>query len=88
MSLRRWVRHKTQAHLEVFQHAYKRATDQMNHSIPSSKGSGMCLRYADGGKMSDKNLEQKTNIKFCVQIGKSASETLALLTLAYGEYAM
>jgi len=41
-----------------------------------------------GRKMSDKNLEQWINIKFCVKIGKSASETLALLTVAYGEYAM
>jgi len=38
--------------------------------------------------MSDKNLEQRINNKFCVKIGKSASETLALLTVAYGEYAM
>jgi len=38
--------------------------------------------------MSDKNLEQRINIKFCAKIGKSASETLALLTVAYGEYAM
>jgi len=38
--------------------------------------------------MSDKNLEQRTNIKFSVKIGKSASETLALLTVAYGEYTM
>ena len=38
--------------------------------------------------MSDKNLEQRINIKFCVKIGKSASETLVLLTVAYGEYAM
>jgi hypothetical protein len=38
--------------------------------------------------MSDKNLEQQTIIKFCVKIGKRASETLALLTLAYGEYAV
>jgi hypothetical protein len=38
--------------------------------------------------MSGKNLEQRINIKFCVKIGKSASETLALLTVAYGEYAM
>ena len=38
--------------------------------------------------MSDKNLEQRINIKFCVKIGKSASETLALLTVAYGECAM
>jgi hypothetical protein len=38
--------------------------------------------------MSDKNLEQWINIKFCVKIGKSASETLALLLVVYGEYAM
>jgi hypothetical protein len=38
--------------------------------------------------MNDKNLEQRINVKFCVKIGKSASETLALLILAYGEYAM
>jgi hypothetical protein len=38
--------------------------------------------------MSDKNLEQRINIKFCVKIGKSASETIALLTVAYGEYTM
>jgi hypothetical protein len=35
--------------------------------------------------MRDKNLEQRMKI---VKIGKSASETLALLTLANGEYAM
>jgi len=33
--------------------------------------------------MIDKNLEQRINIKFCVKIGRSASETLALLTIAY-----
>jgi hypothetical protein len=38
--------------------------------------------------MSDKNVEQGINIKFCVKIGKIASETLALLTVAYGEYTM
>jgi hypothetical protein len=38
--------------------------------------------------MSDKNLEQRINFTFCVKIGKSASETLALLTLVYGEYIM
>jgi len=41
-----------------------------------------------GGKMSDKNLEQRIDIKFCVKIGKSTTETSALLTVAYGEYAM
>jgi hypothetical protein len=38
--------------------------------------------------MSDKNLQQRINFKFCVKIGISTSETLALLTVAYGEYAM
>jgi uncharacterized cysteine cluster protein YcgN (CxxCxxCC family) len=38
--------------------------------------------------MSVKNLEQRIIIKFCVTIGKSASETLALLTVACGEYAV
>jgi hypothetical protein len=31
--------------------------------------------------------EQRMNIKFCVKTGKSASETLALLRVAYDEYA-
>ena len=39
-------------------------------------------------KMSDKNLEQRINIKVCVKIDKSASETLTLLTVAYSEKAM
>jgi hypothetical protein len=38
--------------------------------------------------MSDKNLEQRINVKFCVKIGKSASETLALITVAYNESAI
>jgi hypothetical protein len=44
--------------------------------------------YTIGGKMIDKNLEQRLSIKFCVKIGKSASETIAVQILAYGEYAM
>jgi len=36
--------------------------------------------------MSDKNLEQRINIKFCVKIGKIASETLTLLTVAFLYY--
>jgi hypothetical protein len=35
--------------------------------------------------MSDKNLEQRINIKFCVKIGKRSSETSAILTVACGE---
>jgi hypothetical protein len=38
--------------------------------------------------MIDKNLEQRKNIKFCLKIGRSVSETLALLTVACGEYVM
>jgi hypothetical protein len=33
-------------------------------------------------------LEQRINIKFCVKIGRSASETLALLTVAIVENTM
>ena len=61
---------------------------QTSHSFLSSRRSSTCPWYTDGGKMSDKNPEQQINIKFCVKIGKSASETLALLTLANGEYTM
>jgi hypothetical protein len=60
----------------------------MNRSFPSSRGSSTCPWYTVGGKVSDKILEQRINIKFCVKIGKCASETLAQLTVAYGEYAM
>ena len=38
--------------------------------------------------MSDKSLEQRINIKFCVKICNCASETLTLLTVACGEDAM
>jgi len=38
--------------------------------------------------MHDKRLEQRINIKFCVKLGKSASETLQLLKEAYGAAAM
>jgi hypothetical protein len=37
--------------------------------------------------MSDKNLK-KPIIKFCVKIGKIASETVALLTVVYGVYVL
>jgi hypothetical protein len=44
--------------------------------------------YTVGGKMSDKDVKQQINIRFCVNVGKSASETLAQLTLAYGKCTM
>jgi hypothetical protein len=60
----------------------------MNLLFPSSRGSCTCPWYTVGGKMSDKNLEQRINFKYRVKIGKSAIETLAILTVAYDEYAM
>jgi hypothetical protein len=36
--------------------------------------------------VSDKNLEQRINIKFCENISRSVSEMLAMLTLAYSKY--
>jgi hypothetical protein len=38
--------------------------------------------------MSDRLLEQHIIIKFCAKFGKSASETLQMLTEAYGADAM
>jgi hypothetical protein len=58
------------------------------HAPTSSRGSSTCPSYTVSGKMSDKNLQQRINIQICVKIGKSASKMSALLTLAYGEYAM
>lgn len=46
----------------------------------------MCVRCAVGGKMSDRNLEQRISIKFCMKLGKHVSETLSLLQQAYGDY--
>ena len=33
----------------------------------------------------DIKFEERTNVKFCAKLGKSASETLALLREAYGD---
>jgi hypothetical protein len=38
--------------------------------------------------MSDRFLEQRNNIKFCVKLGKNASDTFAMLSEAYGGEAM
>lgn len=40
--------------------------------------------FTVGGKISDKNPEQRIGIHFCVKIGKTAKETL-LVVLIYGE---
>jgi hypothetical protein len=39
-----------------------------------------------GGRVSDKNLEQRINMKFCVKTCKRVNKTLAVLTLAYIKY--
>jgi hypothetical protein len=44
--------------------------------------------FHPSGKMSDRLLEQCINIKFCAKLGKSTSETLQMLTEAYGSDAM
>jgi hypothetical protein len=72
----------------MYQLASNWAADKMSRSFLSSRGSSNCPWYTVGGKMSDNNLEQRINIKFCVKIVKSASETSVLLTMAFGEYAM
>jgi hypothetical protein len=41
-----------------------------------------------GWRKNDKILEERINIKFCVNIGERVSESLAVLTVAYGEYVM
>jgi hypothetical protein len=38
--------------------------------------------------MSDRFLEQRINIKFCVKLGKTASDTCAMLSEAYEGEAM
>jgi hypothetical protein len=42
------------------------------------------LCFHPSGKMSDRLLEQRINIKFCAKLGNSKSETLQKLTEAYG----
>jgi hypothetical protein len=36
------------------------------------------VSFCPGGKMSDRLLEQRINIKFCVNLGKCASEALQM----------
>jgi hypothetical protein len=57
-----------------------------NSLVPKQQRKQPVSVYTVGGEMSVKNLEQQINSKFCVKTGKSGSKTLALLTLAYGEY--
>jgi hypothetical protein len=47
---------------------------------------GVC--FCPGRKIVDRLLEQRINIRFCAELGKSSSETLQTLTEAYGADAM
>jgi hypothetical protein len=38
--------------------------------------------------MSDQFLEQQINMKYCVNLGKNASDICAMLSMAYGGEAM
>jgi hypothetical protein len=75
----------TFGHVSTFVYMSHRPNESF---VPEQQKNSTCPWYTVGGKMSDKNLEQRINIKFCVRIGKRASETLALLTVVYGEYTM
>jgi hypothetical protein len=43
-----------------------------------------CVFLCPITKMSDQFLEQRSNIKFSVKLGKNASDTCAMLSEAYG----
>jgi hypothetical protein len=60
----------------------------MSRLFSGSRGDSTLPWYTAGEKMSDENPDQRINMKFCVKIGKSASKTSALLTMAYGEYSV
>jgi hypothetical protein len=64
---------------------YRSTFGHVGTSCQSRRLSITCSRYTVG-KTSDKNLEQQVKMRFCVRIGKS--ETLSLLTLTYGEFAI
>jgi hypothetical protein len=49
----------------------------MSRSFPSSGENSACPGYNFGGKMNDKNMEQRIIVKACVNMGKNAGETLA-----------
>jgi hypothetical protein len=52
----------------------------MSTLFPSSSGNSTCLWYDNGWEVSDKSLEQRVDVKFCVKTGNSVRETSALIT--------
>jgi hypothetical protein len=66
------VSSQANSHLAMLQLASTRATDPGSSAVR-----GMLL-----AEQSDRSLGQRTDIVCCVKIGKSGSETLALLTMA------
>jgi hypothetical protein len=63
----------------MFQLAFTWAADRMGCSSQSSRGNITYLWYTVGWQMSENNVWEWINIKLCLKIGKSASETLDLL---------
>jgi hypothetical protein len=56
------------------------------HQLGRSCGAeNMCAFLRLVAKTSDRFLELRMNIKFCLNLGKNASDTCAMLSEAYGE---
>jgi len=48
----------------------------------------LCVFWCAAARMSDLELEQRTNIKFLVKIGKSGNEIREMLVQVYGDNAV
>ena len=55
----------------------QRYPKEERQSTRSRRSSSTCPWCTVGRKMSDKNVEQRINIKFCVKIGRSANENVS-----------
>jgi hypothetical protein len=71
-----------QARLDMFKPEFH----ELQTIFPSSRGSSTGPWPIVGGKFSDENLEQQTNISYCVKVGRNACETLTILTLSCVQY--
>jgi hypothetical protein len=57
---------------------------QIRSFVPKQQKHSTCPWHHVGWKKRAKNLERRINIKFCVKIGKSGSETLSKLSVLNG----
>jgi len=64
-------------------------TITISRSCGEQFGSILCLKWIvflfSVGIMLSVNVEQRVNVKFCVKLGKSATETYELLKKVYGD---